>query len=318
MKIYKNIIEVPFSSKRALTIGSFDGVHLGHISILQKLLTENQKHLKTMVLTFEPLPRSFFNKNANFKLLTTNDEKLSIFEKKGIDETFVIPFNEEFANLSAIDFINNYLYKKIGFNKLYIGFNNYFGKNRTGSYELLKSLHLPDIEVIPCNPIVNNNTVISSSKIRKLIANGNIEDANTMLGRTYSIKGTIIKGKQIGRKIGFPTINIQIDKNKLLPKNAVYACEIELKPQILNIETETQIRLKGMANIGIRPTFYNTKNINLEVNIFDFYNEVYHYTAEVFFKKYIREERKFENVESLVKQINKDKILCIEYFNASN
>ncbi|MBQ6269858.1 MAG: bifunctional riboflavin kinase/FAD synthetase [Bacteroidetes bacterium] len=309
MKVYKDIKNVPFFKQRAITIGNFDGIHLGHISILDKLL-EDSNNLRTMVLTFDPPPRFFFNKNDKLGLLTTIEEKIDIFEKIGIDELFIIPFNNKFSNLSSIDFINNYLYKQIGFKKFFIGFNNYFGKNKTGSYELLKNLNIPDIEIIRCNPILSNDTIISSSIIRNLISEGNIEQANIMLGRPYSIQGKIISGNKIGRKIGFPTINIHLENtNKLLPKNAVYACEISL-----NNKFETLENLTGMVNIGLRPTIENNNIINIEANIFNFKKDVYNYSATIFLKKIIREERKFNNIEELIEQIKKDKIVCTNFF----
>ncbi|MGI6370565.1 MAG: bifunctional riboflavin kinase/FAD synthetase [Ignavibacteria bacterium] len=307
MKIYNQIDEIPYSKMRAIAIGAFDGVHLGHRKIIETLVAsenESQKQkLSAMIITFEPIPRAVFN--PNFKILTTIDERLNCFETLNVNEVLVVPFNKEFANITAEDFVRNYLYQKIGFTKLYIGFNHSFGKNREGNYDFVKKINLPETKIIPCEPIVFQDTYISSTKIRNYLINGEIENANMFLGRKYSIAGKVVKGKQIGQKIGFPTANIIVNnQSKLVPKNGVYSCEVI-------IDESKRTSLKGMTNIGYRPTFYDNSEKNIEVHIFDFDEDIYGKQIEILFQRFIREEKKFDTSDDLIEQLFNDKKNCL-------
>lgn len=344
MQVYYNLEDIKYSPNRILTVGTYDGVHIGHQYIIKRLTDlsssksrisktdkyDNIASYKSMLVTFEPHPQIFFNKSIpSLRLLTTIEERLDILKKLKIDEVFIVPFDKEFANMEAKNFIINYLYNKIGFSDFLVGFNHNFGRNREGTYELIKQLELPDVNIISCEPVFFDDITVSSTKIRNAIVNKKLELANSMLGRFYSVSGVVVNGNKVGKKIGFPTANIQTDnKHKLIPPDGVYSCDIKIFDEIF----------QGMASIGTRPTFNNSEsknttttnnnnkiniNINnfnnnsssssniqhtLEVNIFKFDKDIYGAKVEVYFKKFLREEIKFNSVDELVEQIKKDKI----------
>ncbi len=305
MKIYHKIDDIPYSKMRAITIGAFDGVHLGHLKIIDLLKnSENQdiakSKFKSMILTFEPIPRLFFNENL--KVLTSIEERLNYFERLGVDEVFILPFDNNIVNISAEEFVKVYLYQKIGFTRFCIGFNHSFGKNREGNYEFIKKMDLPNTEIVYCEPAVLNDDYISSSKIRALVESGEIEIANKILGRNYSISGEVVYGRQMGRKIGFPTANVDISNTqRILPQNGVYACEVIIGKE----------KKRGMVNIGYRPTFEDTSGKTLEVNIFDFDEDIYGEIIEVIFTRFVRKEKKFNEIDKLIEQLFEDKKNCL-------
>ena len=300
MKIIKsNTIKIPKSNFNIATIGSFDGIHLGHKKILQTITeTAKKNNGKSILITFWPHPRYVLKKNNDFKLLTSLDEKIKIFEENKIDILYVIDFSLKFSKVTANNFVKNILLDKLKINCILIGYNNNFGKNRQGNIKYLEqNKNLFDIDIISIPKQSVDKISISSTKIREFLINGKIGSANQLLGRKYSINGKIVRGNGIGRKINFPTANIEINEpKKLLPKNGVYAVEV-----ILNNKTYL-----GMLNIGYNPTIENEKK-SIEVNIFKFSDEVYNNKILINFIKRIRNEKKFKNLNELKKQLIIDK-----------
>ena len=300
MRIIKNnITKIPKSDFNIATIGSFDGIHIGHKKILQTLTKIAKKNNgKSILITFWPHPRYVLKKNNNFKLLTSLDEKIKLFEKNKIDILYIVDFSLKFSKFSANKFIENILLEKLKINCLLIGYNNNFGRNREGNIRYLEENKKKfDIDIISIPKQSVDKISISSTKIREYLNNGKINSANRLLGRKYSINGKIVKGNGIGRKINFPTANIEIDEpKKLLPKSGVYAVEVILNRKIY----------LGMLNIGYNPTIKNEKK-SIEVNIFEFSEDIYNNKISINFIRRIRNEKKFKNLNELKKQLIKDK-----------
>ena len=307
MKTYNSLINYHSNAKTIVTIGTFDGVHLGHFQILKKLV-ENSKveDCESLVLTFFPHPRMVLQDNSEIKLLNTIAEKSILLEKIGIDNLIIHPFDKEFSRLSAEEFVEEILIKKFNVQKIVIGYDHRFGRNRTADFETLQEFGVQygfEVEQITAQQV--NDISISSTKIRTAIVEGNINLANQYLGYKYSITGTVVKGKQLGRTIGFPTANIKIKEDyKLIPKNGVYVVNCLIKEKIYS----------GMMNIGNRPTVDGT-NTTIEVNIFDFDQEIYEEQITVEFLDFIRDEQKFDSIDDLKNQIQKDKTTSLNYLN---
>ena len=300
MRIIKNnITKIPKSDFNIATIGSFDGIHIGHKKILQTLTKIAKKNNgKSILITFWPHPRYVLKKNNDFKLLTSLDEKIKLFEKNKIDILYIVDFSLKFSKFSANKFIENILLEKLKINCLLIGYNNNFGRNREGNIRYLEENKKKfDIDIISIPKQSVDKISISSTKIREYLNNGKINSANRLLGRKYSINGKIVKGNGIGRKINFPTANIEIDEpKKLLPKSGEYAGEVILNRKIY----------LGMLNIGYNPTIKNEKK-SIEVNIFEFSEDIYNNKISINFIRRIRNEKKFKNLNELKKQLIKDK-----------
>lgn len=292
----ENFAKIPFA---VVTSGTFDGVHLGHQKILNRLKDiANAKGGESVIITFFPHPRMvLFNDSQNLKLLNTISEKIQLLEQFGIDHLVIIPFTREFSEIDSSSFIQNILIDKIGAKVLVIGYDHRFGKNREGSFSYLQE-NAPkygfEVVEIPRHDIENMG--ISSSKIRQAIQEGNVEQASLLLGGYYFLGGKVVKGKQLGRTIGFPTANIYVVEDyKLIPADGVYAVFITYNNQTL----------KGVLNIGKRPTIEG-KDRTIEVHIFDFDKEIYGENLSIQFVKKIRNEQKFDNLESLKTQISLD------------
>ena len=300
MRIIKNnITKITKSDFNIATIGSFDGIHIGHKKILQTLTEIAKKNNgKSILITFWPHPRYVLKKNNDFKLLTSLDEKIKLFEKNKIDILYIVDFSLKFSKVSANKFIENILLEKLKINCLLIGYNNNFGRNREGNIRYLEENKKKfDIDIISIPKQSVDKISISSTKIREYLNNGKINSANRLLGRKYSINGKIVKGNGIGRKINFPTANIEIDEpKKLLPKSGVYAVEVILNKKIY----------LGMLNNGYNPTIKNEKK-SIEVNIFKFSEDIYNNKISINFIRRIRNEKKFKNLNELKKQLIKDK-----------
>ena len=300
MRIIKNnITKITKSDFNIATIGSFDGIHIGHKKILQTLTKIAKKNNgKSILITFWPHPRYVLKKNNDFKLLTSLDEKIKLFEKNKIDILYIVDFSLKFSKVSANKFIENILLEKLKINCLLIGYNNNFGKNREGNIRYLEENNKKfDIDIISIPKQSVEKISISSTKIREYLNNGKINSANRLLGRKYSINGKVVRGNGIGRKINFPTANIEIDEpKKLLPKSGVYAVEVILNKKIY----------LGMLNIGYNPTIKNEKK-SIEVNIFEFSEDIYNNKISINFIRRIRNEKKFKNLNELKKQLIKDK-----------
>lgn len=284
----------------AATIGFFDGVHVGHRFLLNKLKEEAKKRgKKTLVISFDVHPKTVLSTNYLPPLLTTNEEKIALIEEENIDACVLLHFDQEMANLTAHEFLGQIIAKKLGVDVLLIGYNHRFGKNREEGFEAYveygKQL---GIDVLSAEAYNNDKTHISSSVVRRLLLNGFLEDANTLLTRPYKLSGVVIAGQKLGRKLGFPTANLEIsDSRKLIPEGGVYAVQIKIKDALF----------KGMLNIGKRPTVSKTSRTTIEVHILNFDEDIYNETIEVFFIKKIRNEIKFKSLDDLVLQLNKDK-----------
>jgi riboflavin kinase/FMN adenylyltransferase len=311
MKVYNNIQQLPVFKNAVLTIGTFDGVHLGHQQIIGQLLRESADINGTsVVITFFPHPKQVVlnesengdisTRNKNIHLLNTPEEKYALLHAHGIEHVVVVPFNKDFAEQSAASYIENFLVKLFHPHTIIIGYDHRFGKNRAGDYELLESKAQKNGFVVKEIPEhVLEQITISSTKIREAILKGEVETAAKYLGYSYFFSGVVVKGNQLGRKIGFPTANLTIEnEQKLIPANGVYAVQVEIEGN--------QSALKGMMNIGIRPTINGTDRV-IEVNIFDFDEDIYSKTITVTLKKYLRGEVKFNGLEQLSIQLAKDK-----------
>ncbi len=300
MNIYHDISE--FHGRNTVTtIGIFDGIHIGHQLIFKRLIELGSLYKnETVVITLWPHPRTVLQPFEKLWLLTTLEEKIEMIKRYSIDHLIVLPFSREFSETTYEDFIRTYLYEKIRASHVVVGYNHHFGKNRQGSFEsLLKSSSVYGFSAERMNPVVVNNTEVSSSAIRRSISIGNVVFANEALGYEYFVQGEVIRGSRMGRKLGYPTANIAInDPQKLLPRNGVYAVKVEWKGQLF----------KGMANIGVRPTIESqVHEQTLEVNIFNFEEEIYGERLKVYFIDRIRNEIKFASVYNLIKQLDEDK-----------
>jgi len=282
-----------------VTSGTFDGVHDGHKVIFNSLKNIAQQiNGETVVLTFWPHPRLVLT-NQDIHLLSTLDEKIELLKQEKIDHIIILPFTKSFSQLTSKDFIQNILIDKIGTKKLVIGYDHKFGKNQEGSFEYLSNknnLYPFTVQEIPRQDL--ENIGISSSLIRKQLNNGEVKQTFKLLGRPYSLSGKVIMGEQVGRKIGFPTANIQVDdKVKLIPSDGVYAVKV-----IIN-----KAPYPGMLNIGVRPTL-NGETKSIEVNIFNFNKDIYGENLSLDFFELIRKEKKFASLKELQEQLVRDKI----------
>lgn len=300
MKIYHGLSDFVRLNHAVVTSGTFDGVHLGHQKILSRLREIAQKENgETVVLTFWPHPRLVLHpEDTSLKLLNTFEEKAGLLKAQGIEHLLRIPFTKEFSQLTSEEFIFKILVQTIGTKKLVIGYDHHFGKNREGSFEQLK-LDGPkygfQVEEIPRQDV--DHVGVSSTRIRKALEEGDIETANHFLGHSYSITGRVVIGDRLGRELGYPTANIEIEnKNKLVPADGIYAVTV----------LHGQKVYKGMLYIGIRPTINGSKR-NIEVNIFDFNSDVYGESLTVSFHHRIRGDEKFNDLEELKQQLHRDK-----------
>lgn len=309
MKVHTDINHFDPIKKAFVTTGTFDGVHLGHRVILKKIIQQAKKEGgESVLLTFHPHPRLvLFPDDTSLKLLTTQPEKIKLLEEIGLDHLIIQKFSPEFSRTKAYDYVRDILVGKIGIYKLIIGYDHQFGRNREGSIEQLNEL-TPifnfKIEEIPAQDI--DEVKISSTKIRNALIEGDIETADRYLGYPYSISGEVIHGNKLGRTLGFKTANIIIsNKNKLIPGDGVYAVEV-----CVNEEVHF-----GMMNIGRRPTIINSdEKINIEVHIFGFEQDIYNKILRAKFLKRIRDEKKFDSLDDLKKQLQLDKAEITEYF----
>lgn len=305
MKTFHSIFEFNSNKKSVITIGTFDGVHMGHKKILDKVISEAKlRNEESIVLTFYPHPRFILNENANVRLLNTIDEKADLLNKTGLTSLIIHPFDKKFADLSAEEFIKKILIDQLNVSKIIIGYDHRFGKNRSADINDLIQFGAKynfDVEQISAQEL--NDIAISSTKIRTALINGEITLANNYLGYPYSFSGKVIKGNQLGRTIGFPTANIQINEFfKLIPKNGVYIVKCLVNKQSVN----------GIMNIGNRPTLNGTSQ-SIEVHLLNFDQSIYDSEITVELLEFIRNEQKFENLEALKHQIEKDKLQAIQY-----
>jgi len=303
MKIYQNINDIKIKSPSTVTVGSFDGVHIGHQKIFNHLKNSSKiKDSLTTIVTFNPHPRKILgNMKTNLKILNNLEEKISLFRNCDIDQLIIINFTKEFSRLSYQDFAKNILVDKLNVCSMVIGHDHHFGRNREGGLDKLKTLGaVYGFSVTEVSAIKRNGEIVSSSVIRNHLENGRMDVVCEFLGRCYSLTGTVVHGDGRGEKLGYPTANLESDDpEKVIPKRGVYSVDIGIDNQLF----------KGMMNIGVRPTF-NFDPLTLEVHIFNFDAKIYTQKVEIFFKRYIREEIKFSNEEALKAQLEKDKKEC--------
>lgn len=307
MKLFHSITDFVCTKNTIATIGTFDGVHLGHQKILKKLIADAKNSgLETVLLTFEKHPRNILNENLNIKVLTTNEEKASLLQTFGIENLIIHPFNEAFSELSGEDFVKNILVDQLKIKKIIIGYDHRFGKNRSSDIQdLIQFSKKYHFEVVQISAEELNEIAISSTQIRNAIKNGKIALANQFLGYHFSFSGTVVLGKQLGRTIGFPTANIEIPFiEKIIPKNGVYIVQGYWANKTQN----------GIMNIGLKPTV-DGLNQTIEVHFFNLNENLYGKEIKISFLEFIRDEKKFNSVEELKNQIQNDKVTSQEYFN---
>lgn len=308
MKVYRDIEILPEFSHAVVTIGTFDGVHLGHQKIIDQLKNEAARvNGETVIITFHPHPRKIVLADSNkVKLLTTIEERIELLSEKGIDNLVIVPFTKGFSELEPAKYVEEFLFAKFRPAVVIIGYDHRFGQQRKGDYKLLEEYcgrGYFELKEIPQHLI--NHSTVSSTVIRNSLLEGNVKEAGTLLGYDFFFEGVVVKGDQIGRTIGYPTANIQLlNEDKLVPADGVYVVEAELNKGVL---------LKGMMSIGVRPTVSGTTR-RIEVNILDFDKDIYGETMRVYVRDYIRPELKLNGLAELKAKIDEDKRRAEEFF----
>ena len=302
MKVYKNLEDFTQVKNLVATVGTFDGVHVGHQEIIGRLKeVAKQTDGETLLLTFFPHPRMvLFPDDDSLKLINTLNEKIELLASFGLDHLLILPFSIEFSRITPTEYIRDLLMRDIGVKTLVIGYNHQFGRNRKGNFELLEELApVYGFDVIEITAKEINEIKVSSTKIRKAIEAGEVSRANKYLRYNFSLSGIVVEGQQIGRQMGFPTANIKIvEKHKLLPGNGVYAVKVTIQ----------NYQYKGMLNIGSRPTINNDADCSsIEVHLFGMNEDCYNENIQVEFYTKLRDEIKFVNLEELKEQLQKDK-----------
>ena len=301
----RNISKYKEEYPTVITIGTFDGVHIGHLKILNKIINHAKStELKSSVLTFFPHPRMVLQKDTDIKLLNTIDEKISILERLGLDVLIIHPFTVEFSRLTATEFVRDILVNTLNIKKVIIGYDHRFGRNRNANItDLIAFGNALDFTVdeIPAQEI--DDVSVSSTKIRKALEDGDIDTANSYLGYDYMLTGIIVRGKGIGKQLGYPTANLSIEEDyKLIPKNGVYIVKTKLDGTTVY----------GMMNIGFNPTVNGTEK-TIEINFFDFDSDLYDKKIQVDILARLRDEHKFESIDGLKEQLAKDKEKSLQY-----
>lgn len=305
MKIVQNTSNFSDKEKTYVTIGTFDGVHFGHQKIIEKLIDEAKKAgKKSVVLTFFPHPRMVLQKDVSLELINTIEERATLLEKTGLDYLIIHPFSKEFSRMTALEFVRDILVNQLNISKLIIGYDHHFGKNREGNItQLTEYSHLYDfkVEEIPAQDI--DDVSVSSTKIRRALATGNLKTANNFLGYNFMLNGNVVNGKKLGGKIGYPTANIDIKESyKLIPKTGVYIVK----------STIDEKTIFGIMNIGNRPTV-NGNHQTIEVHFFDFNQNLYDRNLTIELIYFLRDEEKFDSVEILIQQLKKDEKTARDY-----
>ena len=303
MKLVRQIKEIPFDKNSAISVGTFDGVHLAHQKIIKEVVVlARKRNDRSVVVTFEPHPREVVaNADTKIQLLTTLQERQELCEQLGVDWFVVIEFDKAFSHQSFRDFYVKYLIGGIGVNLVVEGYDHHWGRNREGTIESLMKLGKEfEFDVVNIGPFNYDGKPVSSSVIRNELNYGKVEDAAKLLGRPYALRGKVVVGDQRGHLLGYPTANIELDsQKKLVPSNGIYFVKVDI-----GID-----EYFGMASIGVRPTFQSTSKRTIEVNILDFDEDIYGYDLQIRFLRRIRDEFKFDTVEKLIQQMHKDKEL---------
>ncbi len=314
MNVFYDIEALPVFKNAVVTIGTFDGVHLGHRKIIEQLKTEaEERNGETVIITFYPHPRNFLQHHIAVPVITTLQEKIKLLENAGIDHLIVVDFNEKFAGQTAWEYVKDFLFEKIHPSCIIIGYDHRFGKGRQGNYLMLQEAGRElGFDVMEINAEVVHHVTVSSTKIRNAVLCGDIAIANELLGYPYFFEGKVVKGNQLGRTIGYPTANLSIENpEKLIPSNGVYAVRASVHSADGSMKFSS---CTGMMNIGVRPTVDGINRI-IEVNIFDFDENIYGSTVHVEVISFIRHEQKFSGLEALKEQLAADKQISQKIFN---
>lgn len=305
MRVCNGLDQLPIFKNAVVTIGTFDGVHIGHQKILARL-NQIAKTIngESILITFHPHPRIVLQQDKDLKLLNTLDEKIALLEKYQLDNLIIAPFTHSFSQLSAEEYVKDFLLKNTNAHTIVVGYDHRFGKNRVGDIQLLRKLQKElNFELEEISKEMIEDITISSTKIRNQLALGNMEKSNQLLGHKYQLSGRVVKGNQIGRTIGFPTANIEIENPyKLIPANGAYASQLVFQDRCYN----------GMLNIGFRPTVDGVEK-RIEVNLFDFNQDIYDEEISIYPLYKLREEQKFESIDALKEQLIKDKAKATTY-----
>lgn len=308
MKIYKNLIELEkdYNGPLVITIGNFDGVHLGHQYLIGQVQKFSQsRNYKLAVLTFLPHPAEILYSAQDF-LLCSYQKKQELLKAIGVDYLVEIPFNRDLSVLAPEVFLTRFIFPFKQLKKLFIGHDFSFGLNKSGTYQLIKNLcNEKNIACEKEEEFLLSGKKVSSTKVRDFLKSGDIQTANGLLGHEYFVDGVVVKGFGRGKQIGFPTANIDFDKIRIIPEKGVYITKTKVK----------NISFNSMTNIGLNPTFLNDSKINIETNLFDFNQDIYGETIEVTFLKKMRDEKKFSSVNALINQIKLDQIEAKTYFH---
>ncbi len=311
MIVHKDIDRLPAFKKAVVTIGTFDGVHLGHQQIISRLKSEAASiGGETIIITFHPHPRKVVHQAAkSVELINTIEERISLLDAFGIDHLVIVPFTEQFSALSPAQYVEDFLCKNFQPEVVIIGYDHKFGKGRLGDYKLLEDYcdkGFFKLKEIPQHLL--KDIAVSSTIIRTALKGGDIQRANALLGYDFFFEGRVITGDRLGRTIGFPTANLAIENSeKIIPANGVYVVEVSLP-------SKNNLSLKGMMNIGIRPTVDGSQQ-RIEVNIIDFNDDIYGQILKVSIKTRLRAEKKFDGIEQLKEQLNSDRLESMRYFD---
>ncbi|WP_396153767.1 bifunctional riboflavin kinase/FAD synthetase [Flavobacterium sp.] len=308
MKTFQSIYDFQPKNKTVLTLGTFDGVHIGHKKIIEKLIQNSSWcECESLVLTFFPHPRMVLQDNTEIKLLNTIDERTELLQKSGLDNLIIHPFDQAFSRLTAEEFVSSILVDQFNVKKIIIGYDHRFGRNRTADiHDLIEFGQKYEFEVEQISAQEIDEVSVSSTKIRNALTEGNVKLANDYLGYNYLLSGIITKGKGIGRTLDFPTANLQIQETyKLIPKNGVYIVQSLLENKLVY----------GMMNIGFNPTV-NGESKSIEIHFFDYEGDLYTKNIQIQLVDRIRDEVKFENLEKLKEQLYKDKTVALHYIKS--
>lgn len=306
MKVYQSIQDIKPIKCPVVTLGMFDGAHIGHQSILEQLNTIAQNiDGESVLITFNPHPRMVLQSNCDLKFLTTLQEKEEILRRFDLEHLIIQEFTLDFSQVTSVEFVKNLLIDKIKINTLVIGYDHHFGKNREGNFEQLQILSKEyGFNLIQLEAIEKNDVAVSSTKIRNALNEGNIEYANKALNYNYPLSGKVVHGDKIGRTLGFPTANLEVDPNKLIPKDGVYAVNVFVDDK----------KYLGLLSIGFRETVTNSREHRVEVNILNFNQDIYGETIKLEFLGRLRDEKKFNSLDELIIAMNNDKENAINRF----
>ena len=308
MRVLRDVNDLPAFRNGVLTIGTFDGVHLGHQQIIQRINSAAREiGGESILLTFHPHPRLVINPNdTSLKLLNTLEEKIALLERYGVENLIVAPFSKEFSQYTAQQYVEDFLLGKVKPKHIVIGYDHRFGHDRQGDLNLLSDLARPHgVTVEEISKQTVDDIAVSSTKVRKALQEGEVDNAASLLGHAYSVSGTVVAGKRNGRAIGYPTANVNVgNANKLIPPRGVYAVRVTLD----------NVLLGGMLSIGTNPTFEG-QHETIEVHIFDFDKDIYGKEIAIEFVKYLRDEEKYDSVEDLVEQMREDERISRKMLN---